>query len=98
MRLTEIFHSDDHYYFVCEYLHGCNLSCHMNKLDNAEDTEKCVVYIITQLLHACKYLHGKQIVHRDLNPNSIYLSELDCSSQLYKPEEWKIKISNLNHA
>lgn len=72
--------SGEHVYIVMELLEGTSLIDHVNSLAErgSKFTEARIWKIFLQLVLALRYLHKeKRVVHRDLSPANLMLSEED---------------------
>ena len=70
VKLYEVKETPQYFYLVTEYCNGGSLSDlledYIDKNNNAFP-EKIVQYLMKQIVEALKYLHGKRILHRDIN-------------------------------
>lgn len=75
IKLYEIVQSEDTYYIVTEYCDGGTLTDYLNKHKRAKG-EKFAKEVMTKLLSAVKYLHSKNIIHRDLKLDNIVVKSI----------------------
>lgn len=70
VHVFDYFEANNTAYFVMEYLDGCNLKnlseTHQLSVDES-------VNIIVQICEILKYMHGENIIHRDITPNNIMI-------------------------
>ena len=74
--LQEVKKSKQSYYIIYEYCNGGNLSQALEKYIEKFGKpfpEEIVQHLILQIIDAFKYLHGKRIIHRDINLDNILL-------------------------
>jgi serine/threonine protein kinase len=74
IRLYEVTQDDAHLYIVQEYAAGGSLEQHLTKLGGRCPDEREARKLFTQILSAVRYCHRKRVVHRDLKPDNILLS------------------------
>ena len=60
-------------YFLYEYINGENLQQVISNY--GLNSEKLVKFYFIQILNAIKYCHSFDIVHRDIKPDNLILSE-----------------------
>ena len=78
--ITDCVPAGDHVYIVMELLEGTSLSDHITSLAErgSRFTENRIWKIFLQLVLALRYLHKeKKVVHRDLSPSNLMLSDED---------------------
>ena len=76
-RLYEVKKTKEDYYMVMEYINGGSLSNCLEKYKqkyNASFPEEIVQYLMRQIIDAFKYIHEKQIMHRDIKLDNIMLN------------------------
>lgn len=75
IKLYEIVESEDTYYIVTEYCDGGTLADYLSK-HKREKGELLAKEVMTKLLSAVKYLHSKNIIHRDLKLDNIVVKTI----------------------
>ena len=61
---------------IMEYLEGSDLLCRMGRLKNGEHFDKTLISKCwNQLVDALKYTHKKGVVHLDIKPSNIFLTD-----------------------
>ena len=74
LSLVDVYEDSNYLHLVTEYCKGGEIYGHMVKGRRTRVTqEREAVSIVKQLLDAVSYLHGKDIVHRDLKLENILL-------------------------
>ena len=77
VRIEEIKKDKQYYYVLMEYINGGSLSDCLKKYKikfGKPFSEEIVQYLMKQIIEALKYIHGKQIMHRDLKLDNIMVS------------------------
>lgn len=75
VKLIDHFENSEYIFIVMELLKGGNLGEHFNK-NKFQFTEKKAAKIMYQLASGIKYLHQYGILHRDIKPDNIMLSDI----------------------
>lgn len=75
MHVQELLESDENYYIVTELLHGGELFERLLEVKNYNESK--AAHIIYQVLLAVNYMHRHKMVHRDLKPQNILISNLE---------------------
>jgi len=65
---------ENHVYTVMEFARGGELGNYLNKANILSEFEARRVF--KQLHEAVRYIHSKNVVHRDLKPNNILFLDL----------------------
>ncbi len=73
VKVTEAFEAYNTAYYVMPHVNGRELGKAAPKHDAI--TEDWLAPVLTTLLNALRYLHDKNIFHRDIKPNNILLKE-----------------------
>ena len=77
VHLEDVKKDDKYYYIVMEYVNGGNLSACLKKYKNRFGKafpEEIVQYLMRQIVDAIKYIHRKNIIHRDLKLDNIMVN------------------------
>ena len=76
LKLNEIKETSEKIYIITEYYNGGTLTNFLENYlekNNKPLSEEIVQYIMRQIIEGMKYLHNKNIMHRDLKPQHIML-------------------------
>ena len=77
-KLVDIKKNEKNYLLVMEYVNGGSLSeClekYKKKYNASSFTEEIVQYLMRQIIDAFKYIHGKNIMHRDIKLDNIMVN------------------------
>ena len=77
-KYEEIKKTKNHYYIIMEYCNGGELykalEKYMEKHNNKPFTQEIVQHLMRQIINAFKYIHGKNIIHRDIKLENILLN------------------------
>lgn len=73
VNVYEYFEENSTAYFVMEFLDGCDLSDFIESSKGKPDIEKSMD-IIMSVCNALKDIHANGIIHRDISPDNIYLT------------------------
>ncbi len=74
VRLLDHFENSEYIFAVMEYLSGGDLGNHL-QVKNFQFTEKRAADIMYQVANGLSYLHAFGVLHRDLKPDNIMLSD-----------------------
>ncbi len=74
VRLLDHFENSEFIFIVMEYLSGGDLGNHL-QVKNFQFTEKRAADIMYQVANGLGYLHSYGVLHRDLKPDNIMLSD-----------------------
>ena len=81
VKLEDVKITKDHYYLVMEYCNGGSLQDCLRDYQEKYDKpfpEEIVQYLMKQIIQALKYIHNRNIIHRDLKLDNILVNfELD---------------------
>ena len=92
-KILEYFESEKYYLIIMEYINGGNLFSFVKK--RRKLNEKLAKFLFIQIINGIKYLHSKNIVHRDIKlenilidvNNNIKICDFGISKILSKKEE-----------
>ncbi len=73
VKVTQVFSALETAYFVMPYIEGFSLDKYREKVGTP--TEEWLYGLLAALLNALDYLHQKGLLHRDLKPGNILLTE-----------------------
>ena len=76
VKFQEIKKTKNHYYIIMEYCNGGELYKALEKyMDKNKKpfTQEIVQHIMRQIVNAFKYIHGKNIIHRDIKLENVLL-------------------------
>ena len=82
VRLEEVYESTSEIYLVQELCHGGEL---FDRLDDQPDyhyTEQQCARLVKQMLCAVRYIHTKEIIHRDLKLENFLFTTVEANAQL----------------
>ena len=74
VRLLDHFENSEFIFIVMEYLSGGDLGNHL-QVKNFKFTEKRAAEIMVQIANGLNYLHSYGVLHRDLKPDNIMISD-----------------------
>ena len=78
VHLEDVKADNKYYYIVMEYINGGSLSDCLQKYKKRNNgkafSEEIVQYLMKQIVSAIKYIHGQNIIHRDLKLDNIMVS------------------------
>ena len=80
IKFEAVKHTVHNYYIITEYCNGGAISQCLKKykaLNGHSFTEEIVQHLMRQIVDALKYLHGKNIIHRDIKLDNILLNFSD---------------------
>ena len=81
VHLLDHFENAEYIFIVMEYIHGGRLTDYM-KEKKFNFTEKLAAEIIYQIALGVKYLHKYDIIHYDLKPDNMMLTEASDKGQI----------------
>lgn len=73
LKLLSWFHDETSIYLVLEFTPGGSLYSKMKKLPKGRFDEPTTAHYVAQMAGALRYMHGKNIIHRDVKPEDILL-------------------------
>lgn len=73
VTMVDRFHEDDYNYIVMEYINGGSMDSFLSR-EGRQPIDK-VVQIMLHVADALRYTHTHQIVHRDIKPGNILLTQ-----------------------
>ncbi len=73
VSIIDFFESDNDLYIVLEYIKGYTLTDIIKKRKRIQ--YKTALYILDEVCHGLEYIHSNHILHRDLKPDNIMISE-----------------------
>ena len=78
-KLDSVYETPSSYYMIYEFYSGGNLKQYIT--ENGILTESQAAGIMRNILEGVKYLHNQNIIHRDINPETIFFR----SSKITEP-------------
>ncbi len=76
-KVTDYFAEQGNLYLVMEYVPGEDLSDYLKRQPHKRLNQDETLTIITPVLDALDYLHGQDIIHRDIKPGNIRITPDD---------------------
>ena len=73
IQLDRVFYTGDNLYLIEPLICGGDLTSYLNQRDGSLPEMEAAL-IVYQILKAFEYLHGRDILHRDLKPDNVLLS------------------------
>ena len=96
IKLEEVKTTKNHYYLVMEYCNGGSLSDCLNEYQEKYGkpfSEEIVQYLMRQIVEGIKYIHNKNIIHRDLKLDNILVNfHLDADRKNLNMMKAEVKI------
>ena len=77
IKLLDILKTKNNFYVIYEYCNGGNLFEILEKYQEKKGKpfpEEIVQHLMKQIIHALKYIHGKELIHGDLKLQSIFIN------------------------
>ena len=75
IQIYEVFDNRKYFFFVMEYASGGDLLHLMKKKGRLDEEQARSIFV--QLVRGLKYIHSKNILHRDIKLDNILLTEID---------------------
>lgn len=76
IKLVEAFQDEIAHYFILEKAPNVTMNEYIQTLNSDNHTEAEHKVVFRQLMEALKYLHSMGVVHHDIKPENILLSEM----------------------
>ena len=73
ISLLDFLETANNYYLVMEFCNNGDLETHVRKYQGLCEEE--ALYMLMQIMNAFRYLHKKQIMHRDVKLANIFLKD-----------------------
>ena len=70
-KILELFETEDYIFIIMEYINGGNLFSFIKK--RRKLSEKTAKFLFKQIIEGIKYIHSKNIVHRDIKLENILI-------------------------
>ena len=70
-KILELFETEDNIFIIMEYINGGNLFSFIKKTRKL--SEKTAKFLFKQIIEGIKYIHSKNIVHRDIKLENILI-------------------------
>ena len=70
-KILELFETEDYIFIIMEYINGGNLFSFIKKTRKL--SEKTAKFLFKQIIEGIKYIHSKNIVHRDIKLENILI-------------------------
>lgn len=75
IKLFEVYESLSELILICEYMEGGDAYKRIKHTSDKKFSENLACFIFCQTLKALKFLHANGVVHRDIKPDNILLSD-----------------------
>jgi MAP/microtubule affinity-regulating kinase/serine/threonine-protein kinase NIM1 len=75
VKIFDVVETNNHLNIIMEYLPGISLGVSLKQQPNQKFTENNCKSIIKELAHSLKYLHERNIAHRDIKLENVILDE-----------------------
>ena len=73
VRVRSFFNANDTAYLVMDYYEGRSLGDHLTQVERVMSPE-AAIRLLLPVLDGLAYVHGNDVVHRDIKPHNIYLT------------------------
>jgi calcium-dependent protein kinase len=82
VRLEEVYESETEIYLIQELCVGGDLFDRLDEQSDFHYTEAACAKLVKQIISSVRYLHSKNIIHRDLKLENFLFSSADADSEL----------------
>ena len=77
IKLHNLYRTNNHFYFIMDYCNGGSLSSILNEYKlrfGKPFSQEIIQYFMIQIVDGLKYIHSKNIIHRDIKLDNILLN------------------------
>lgn len=75
-ELIDNFEESGEFYLVLEYVEGKPLGQQLSETRRLD--EAAVITLLRDILHVLEFVHGNQVIHRDIKPGNLICRDRDC--------------------
>jgi serine/threonine protein kinase len=75
VRVRSFFEANGTGYLVMDYYEGCTLEAYLREQPGERIPERLAVQILMHVLDALRAVHGAGLLHRDIKPQNIYVTQ-----------------------